>query len=618
MSKKRLILGLFVLAALALTPAGPLNAQSRPEVTEEFHQTYPLAAGGRVSLQNINGAVKVVAWDRAEVKVDAVKRAYTAERLREAQIRVDASAGRVRIETEYSGSNLTWNNRDGQRHENPATVEYTLTVPRGAAIDEINLVNGSLTLEGLAGSVKASSVNGRVTASGLSGPAQLSVVNGRLEAALDGLGDGGRVTLSAVNGPLVVTLPSDANAQLQADTVHGRITNDFNLPVRVGEYVGRELRGRLGSGAAHIRLNNVNGSIQIRRANDGRQPGAVTNLLSETRARADAHADVEVEVEVDVDDARDAARDRARERAREDRERQREQREMQREIERASREARLAATEVEREVARAAREDAGRDVVINGSARASARESKSYPVTGAPRVRVETFDGAVNVHAWDKPEVMYTAVKRATDDRELRGIKITAQQGAGGEVTLRAEFDKSFAHVYREQGGRVTSYTSNASAEFDVYVPRNATLSVSTGDGRLRVDGVAGELDLRTGDGPTDVTGARGRLRAETGDGRIRVENFDGDAETRTGDGRITLDGNFRSLSARTGDGTISLTLPEGANATVETNAESVFNDGVAVAESDGESRVRRWRVGSGGQVLSLRTGEGQIILRRR
>jgi hypothetical protein len=244
--------------------------------------------------------------------------------------------------------------------------------------------------------------------------------------------------------------------------------------------------------------------------------------------------------------------------------------------------------------------------------------SGSYPVSGAPRVRVETFDGAVNVHAWDKPEVMYTAIKRASDEREMQGIKVTAVQGAGGEVTLRAEFDKSFSHVREEKGGRVTSYSSNASAEFDLYVPRSATLFVSTGDGRLRVDGVAGELDLRTGDGPIDVTGARGKLRATTGDGRIRIENFDGDAETRTGDGRITLDGNFRSLSARTGDGTISLTLPEGANATVETNAESVFNDGVAVAESDAESRVRRWRVGTGGQVLTLRTGEGQIILRRR
>jgi DUF4097 and DUF4098 domain-containing protein YvlB len=643
MLKKRFILGLVALAALALTAADGSRAQSqtRPELTEEFHQTYPLGAGGRVSLQNINGAVKVVAWDRNEVKVDAVKRAYTAERLREAQIKVDASAGRVRIETEYPGSELRWTDRDGERHENPASVEYTLTVPRGAAIDEINLVNGGLTLEGLGGSVQASSVNGRVAATGLTGPVNLSVVNGRLEATLDRLGDSGRVTLSAVNGPLVVTLPSDVNAVLKADTVHGRISNDFNLPVREGEYVGRELEGRLGRGGASVRLNNVNGSIQIRRANDGRQQSPAANLLSETRGREDFDGDGDGD-----DDAADAAREAERDARRAERETARERREQERErrglsretddgLRDAERELAAAAREAGREAARASREaekvtkalkeslkddlkDASRGAAVYETARATARESKTYAVTGAPRVRVETFDGAVNVRVWDKPEVMYTAVKRATDDRELQGIKVLAQQGAAGDITLRAEFDKSFAHVYREQAGRVTSYVSNASAEFDLYVPRNSTLFVSTGDGRLRVDGVAGQLDLRTGDGPIDVTGARGNLRAETGDGRIRVENFDGDAEARTGDGRITLDGNFRKLSARTGDGTISLTLPEGANATVETNAVSVSNDGVAVAETDAESRVRRWRVGSGGQVLTLRTGDGQIILRRR
>ena len=133
------------------------------------------------------------------------------------------------------------------------------------------------------------------------------------------------------------------------------------------------------------------------------------------------------------------------------------------------------------------------------------------------------------------------------------------------------------------------------------------------------MDGVSGEVEVRTGDGSIDVTGGKGRLRVETGDGRIRVENFDGDAEARTGDGRITLDGNFSRLAARTGDGTISLSLPDGANATVETDGESVYNDGVAVAETDAESRVRRWKVGGGGgQTLTLRTGDGQIILRRR
>jgi DUF4097 and DUF4098 domain-containing protein YvlB len=636
MSKIRLSFGLvMLLAALALTVADKGFAQTRTEpLTEEFHQTYPLTSGGRVSLSNINGAVKVVAWDRDEVKVDAVKRAYTPERLREARIKVDATAGRVRIETEYP--EYRWSDRDGQRHENPANVEYTLNVPRGASIEEISLINGGLDIEGIAGTVHASSVNGRVVAGGLTGPVNLSVVNGSLEAKLDRLNDSGEVTLSAVNGELAVILPSDSNAVVRASTVHGQISNDFNLPVREGEYVGRDLEGRLGRGGARVRLSNVNGSISIRRASDNRPLSQATNLLSETRGREDFTDDSDAADTVrDARDAAREARDTARESERERREalaeatrdRMKDERERRREIEEATR-------DIQREAARAAREAGkamnaidkeslkenikeGINGGFDGSARQTERESNTFSVAGTPRVRVETFDGAISVHVWDKPEVTYTAIKRATDEHEMKGIKLQAQS-AGGEVTLRADFDKNFAHSYHEHKGRVTSYSSNASAEYDLYVPRNTTLFISSGDGRLRVDGVNGELELRTGDGSIDVTGARGHLRAETGDGRIRVEDFDGDAEARTGDGRITLDGNFRSLAARTGDGTIALTLPEGVNATVETNAGSVFNDGVAVAETDAESRVRRWKVGSGGQLLTLHTGDGQIILRRR
>ncbi|MDT7779578.1 MAG: hypothetical protein QOC99_2090 [Acidobacteriota bacterium] len=665
MKSKRFVLGLFLLAALALTAADAGLAQSRPEVTEEFHQTYPLAGGGRVALSNLNGSVKVFAWERNEVKVDAVKRAYTQERLSEAKIKVDASPSRVRIETEYP--EYRWSDRDGERHENPASVEYTLTVPRAAIIDEIDLVNGGLSIEGVTGPVHASSVNGRVVAAGLTGAVNLSVVNGRLEASLDRLNDSGTVSLSAVNGALVVTIPSDSNALLHADTVHGQISNDFNLPVREGEYVGRDLEGRLGQGGAHVRLSNVNGSITIRRANDNRPLSQATNLLSETGSRedfeggsdaAEAARDAREAAREVAREARDAAREAAREAERDKRETlsdaERERRDAEREkadaerekadaereradAEReASREIDEAAQEIAREASRAAREaERASKIITNenlkerikhgvddsvrggGSARQIERESNTYNVTGAPRVRVETFDGAVNVHTWDKAEVMYTATKRASDEHEMKGIRLQAQ-AAGGEVTLRAEFDKTFARSYHEHDGRVTSYASNASAEYDLYVPRNAALFVSSGDGRLRVDGVNGELDLHTGDGAIDVTGSRGRLRAQTGDGRIRVENFEGDADARTGDGRVTLDGNFHSLTARTGDGTIALSLPEGLNATVETDAESVFNDGVAVAETANEQRVRRWRVGSGGQVFTLRTGGGQVILRRR
>src|SRR5215211_5435879 len=119
MLKKRLLLGLVALAALVLTASdASVRAQrsDRPELTEEFHQTYPLAAGGRVSLENINGSVRITAWDRSEVKVDAVKWAYTRERLNEAQVEVNASAGSIYIKTEYPDADQTFtNDRHGRR-----------------------------------------------------------------------------------------------------------------------------------------------------------------------------------------------------------------------------------------------------------------------------------------------------------------------------------------------------------------------------------------------------------------------------------------------------------------------------------------------------------------------
>ena len=100
----------------------------------------------------------------------------------------------------------------------------------------------------------------------------------------------------------------------------------------------------------------------------------------------------------------------------------------------------------------------------------------------------------------------------------------------------------------------------------------------------------------------------------------IRVIKFEGQVDARTGDGEIALDGNFNSLSARTGDGQISLTVPAGSSFTIETNApDEINNEGFNVAEDITPSpRVKRWRIGNGGKIFILKTGEGKILLRPR
>ncbi len=265
-----LILG--TISALLLSVALS-HASDSGNLTAEFHQTYPLAANGRVSLENINGAVHVSAWDRNEVKVDAVKRARSKERLDEAQIKVNHDQNYVSIRTEYPERENDW----GRHHENPASVEYTLTVPRGATLDEIELINGGLDIEGVAGEVRASCINGHLTARGLQGRTRLSSVNSRVTAEFERLSQS-PIDLESVNGAVRLTLPSDASADVQASTVSGSISDEFGIGVVHHKYVGHELHGQLGGGGTRIRLENVNGQIEIRHANDGKALSPAKNL----------------------------------------------------------------------------------------------------------------------------------------------------------------------------------------------------------------------------------------------------------------------------------------------------------------------------------------------------
>ncbi len=179
------------------------------------------------------------------------------------------------IETRYPGRDHTFNGG----WNDPGGVEYTLTVPRGARLDEIKLINGALDIRGISGEVRASLINGRLTAQGLRGRAELSTVNGKLEAQFQELGDH-PLSLSSVNGGVELTLPSDANAKIEASTVSGNITDDFGLHVNHHHWMGRDLNGELGNGRARIELSNVNGHIEIHHANDGKSMSSVKDLSS--------------------------------------------------------------------------------------------------------------------------------------------------------------------------------------------------------------------------------------------------------------------------------------------------------------------------------------------------
>src|ERR1700734_2307837 len=260
----RAVLG--TICALSVLALGASASDHRGAFTEEFHQTYAITPDGRVELDNINGPVHISTWDRNEVKVDAVKSADSKGRLDEARIEVDTGKEHLSIRTKYRDHDLTFN---WGSHNNPPSVEYTLTVPRTVRLDEIKLINGSLDVTGVTGEVRASCINGRLEAHNLSGRAELSTINGHLDAKFDQL-SGSSVELKSVNGSVELTIPLDSKAEIETSTVSGGIDNDFGLRVNHHQFVGHDLRGELGNGGPRIKLENVNGHIEIRHASDGR------------------------------------------------------------------------------------------------------------------------------------------------------------------------------------------------------------------------------------------------------------------------------------------------------------------------------------------------------------
>ncbi len=579
--------------------------------SERFEQTYPLTSTGRISLSNINGSIMIDTWDNPQVKLEYVKTADSRERLSEVEVRIDARRDSIHIETYYDkvkrGTDRTWKN-DGK-----LVVEYRLTIPRTAILDQIETVNGSINIANAANMTKASAVNGSIKATNLRGTANLSTVNGTVQADFDRLALDSRISLETVNGTVNLTIPSDADATVRADTLNGGITNDFGLLVRKGQYVGKDLYGRIGSGDTQIKLNSVNGGLSVRRRNDGKDMNPATNLLPSKSKNDDLDDDGEALINTGK-----LNREIARAQAEAQREIQRNTAQINRETARA-----LAGSkaEIEKAMEIAKNQIANIDVgkitadalrsvnFANNFAGAPNVEKKSgsFVVKGIPKVTVEAGGCAVVVRGWDKPEVKYSVVK-ITENHNNSTLNISAVNNVS-DVSIKVTNIDSTAN-----GGNF--YGESNRVRVEIFVPKKSDLKIN-GDGEIRLEAVTGAIDLQGADESINVRDASGKLSIGTADGSVRVIGFRGAFDGRTTGGTMNLEGDFEEFSARATGGTIVLTLPENADATIESNRKDIQSEGLSLQYlGDGQS-TSRWQIGKGGtKHLLYGSADGKVIVR--
>ena len=243
-------------AVVFLCAMGALCAASGLAISKDFDQSYPLLPGGTFELQNVNGPVEVDGWDRDAIEVHAVKIAKVKEEdLERVSIEVDAKPKAVSVTTHYP-----------QNEGVEVAVEYVIHVPHGARVEHIGTVNGTLRIAGVDAIEDLRTVNGNIEVYEGGGNIHAHTTNGNVHLELAHLGSSqnekGEATAETTNGSLVLAVPSDTQADVDAKCLNGNFSSELPLALE-STLRPREIHGKFGRGGSPIHLRTVNGGIRV-------------------------------------------------------------------------------------------------------------------------------------------------------------------------------------------------------------------------------------------------------------------------------------------------------------------------------------------------------------------
>jgi hypothetical protein len=191
---------------------------------------------------------------------------------------------------------LKWLDRKGWRR----SAVVSLAVPTGTRVEvgvvsaaavvsgldgraEVKGVSGDTTLVRLTGPVRTDTVSGNVEAQALTGDLRFNSVSGDLTVVeagssvkadsvsgsmivdLDPAGRPTDISLTSVSGEIAIRLPHPADAQVEANTASGSVSNAFEDLRVSGHWGSKRITGRLGTGSGSLKATTVSGSIALLR-----------------------------------------------------------------------------------------------------------------------------------------------------------------------------------------------------------------------------------------------------------------------------------------------------------------------------------------------------------------
>ncbi len=267
------------------------DAVRRPQIDT----VVPLERDGTVDLTILSGRIRVVGWDRHDVKISAgIDRGY---------IRMDAGVSRVRLGVEGDrgrpgearfevsvprGTRVLMNSVSGDLYSSGTRSELNVeSVSGDIEVSEVSRrlsvvsVSGSQRIANVAGDVRAAAVSGRIEMSNVEGDIEAGSVSGRLvlldvrskfvkAGSVSGrvvfagsIDPAGRYEFESHSGSIRLAVPENTGAMLRVETFSGHVESDFPVTLQPNRGSQNRFEFQIGNGRARISAESFSGSINI-------------------------------------------------------------------------------------------------------------------------------------------------------------------------------------------------------------------------------------------------------------------------------------------------------------------------------------------------------------------
>ena len=166
------------------------------------------------------------------------------------------------------------------------------------------------------------------------------------------------------------------------------------------------------------------------------------------------------------------------------------------------------------------------------------RVERSFAVTGRPDVSVSTFDGSIEVHSWDRPDVLVVDREDGRRQGRRRADRGARRADRQPDCPRRPAPDRRAVSISAGLGSR--------GARLIVTMPEAGDLRAKSGDGSIVVDASGGQNSPASRATAACAPAiSRAISPCHTGDGSMHLDNVSGKLDVSTGDGSIVVGGSL-------------------------------------------------------------------------